>query len=244
VCKPLDKVTDEVTACLTPKDCSSPIKWTGRFSYASSATEAFLLEYGNNMQDDRVGWGRVNPPTAGKSSLKEMLRLHEFYFDKTDRVPILALIGGSNLLREISKTIRQEPGGCQHAPVDSKFVGLIGHDTNLAAIGSLLRLKWSFDSMAMGADTRGLPANDALPAGALVFKLLERGGRRFIRLNYVTQSLNQMHRGRKGAYRLRVGYYDEHGVLHPSFEMPLERFNELVNKALADSRFLCECKKG
>jgi len=243
-CKPLDKVTDEVNACLTPKDCSAPIKWTGRFSYASSATEAFLLEYGNAMPDDRVGWGRIYPPSAGQSSMKEMLRFHEFYFDKTDRVPILALIQASNLLREISKTIRQEPGGCQHAPLDSKFVGLVGHDTNLASLGSLLRLKWSFDSVALPADTRGLPANDALPAGALAFELLERGGRRFIRLNYVTQSLGQMHWARKGAFRLRVGYYDEHGHLHPSFEMPLERFNQLVDKVLAGSRFLCECRKG
>jgi len=176
--------------------------------------------------------------------MKEMLRLHEFYFDQTERVPILALIQGSNLLREISKAIHQERDGCQHPRLDGKFVGLVGHDTNLAGIGSLLRLKWSFDSVALPADTRGLPANDALPAGALVFEVLERGGRHFIRLNYVTQSLSQMHWGRKGAYRLRVGYYDEHGMLHPSFEMPVERFDQLVNRALAGSRFFCECKKG
>ena len=42
--KPTDK--DKAEACsVWTKDCKAPIKWTGQFSYASSASEAFLLEY-------------------------------------------------------------------------------------------------------------------------------------------------------------------------------------------------------
>src|SRR5262249_32278352 len=49
-CTQLVEVPDTVTGCTRPsKSCPSPIVWKGRFSYASSATEAFLLEYANGM---------------------------------------------------------------------------------------------------------------------------------------------------------------------------------------------------
>jgi hypothetical protein len=75
---------------------------------------------------------------------------------------------------------------------DSKFVGLVGHDTNLANVQTLLNVKWSFNK-ELPADLRALPDNDALPAGALVFELRQTGPSDYrVRIQYITQSLNQM----------------------------------------------------
>jgi hypothetical protein len=147
-CSPLSAVTAKADACVAT-DCGSPLQWSGLFSYASSASEGFLLEYANGMD---VGWGRVDPPkTAAAEKLQGMLKLHEFYFDKTDRFlgddkqanQVLAGIEGSNLIREILDQLNRKAGRptlglCPRANADSDFVGLVGHDTNLAGVGALL----------------------------------------------------------------------------------------------------------
>src|SRR6476469_8920033 len=202
-CKPVMTLRDDATKCVVPsKECGAPLQWKQRFAYASSASEAFLLEYANNMND--VGWGGVDSP-----KMRDMLKLHEFYFDKTDRFlrednhadDALASIEGSNLSREIldqflRKAGRPRPNSCPRANANSDFVGLVGHDTNLASVGALLDLHWQFDDPKLPADTLNLPANDALPAGALVFELRQRSdGTYLVRVEYVTQSLDQMRNG-------------------------------------------------
>ena len=246
---PLKWVAGCADTCVTfSPECTSPLQWKGRFSYASSAAEAFLLEYANNMD---VGWGK----TEATSKMQEMLKLHEFYFDKTDRFlgdnkepdPDLASIGGSNLAREILDQIDRKArsnvrtdGYCPHADAESDFVGLIGHDTNLAGVGALLELGWRFDDPKLPADTRGLPANDALPAGALVFELRQRSDRSYhVRVEYVTQSLEQMRNGPKAeAFRLAVD--GPACVQKQPCEMPLKNFQELVGHKIR-REFLSRC---
>jgi hypothetical protein len=248
---PLKWVTDSANTCvISSSKCKAPLTWKGRFSYASSASEAFLLEYANNMD---VGWGMVDPPKLSASSkLKDMLKLHEFYFDNTDRFlddngkadPYLASIEGSNLSREILDQIKRranEPtdGKCPRANPDSDFVGLIGHDTNLASVSALLELGWKFDDKNLPADTQGLPANDALPAGALVFELRQRNGAYFVRVEYVTQTLEDMRKGPTDkAVRLAV---DGPACLGTRpCEMPLSAFETLVKGKVAP-QFLSGC---
>lgn len=121
------------------------------------------------------GWGRVS-----WAALQNMLKLHEFYFDVTERDPYIARMEGSDLLREISDQINRSIGGgkplgnCPRGDAGSKFVGLVGHDTNLASINALLGITWDFTHLPKNFGMRDLPANDALPAGALVFELRTR----------------------------------------------------------------------
>jgi 4-phytase / acid phosphatase len=253
---------DEKTIC---KDagaaCQSPISWCGRigttpyqgqFPYASSASEAFLLEYATNMPSANVGWNRVPVPApkTGPWNLRTMLQLHEFYFDQTERKlsagePYLARIAGSNLIREILATLGKQTGGCQHGPPENQFVGLVGHDTNLANVGALLGLRWQFDDKSLPPDTLGLPANDALPAGALVFELRRLSdGRNFVKIEYVAQSLSQMRNNGPGAFRLNVSCTDTKGRRLAVCNLPLEEFTELVQKAYGKCEFLSTCVKG
>ena len=242
---------DDATKCVVPsKECGAPLLWKQRFAYASSASEAFLLEYANNMND--VGWGGVDSP-----KLRDMLKLHEFYFDKTDRFlrednqadDALASIEGSNLSREIldqflRKAGRPRPNSCPRANANSDFVGLVGHDTNLASVGALLDLHWQFDDPKLPADTLNLPANDALPAGALVFELRQRSdGTYLVRVEYVTQSLDQMRNGPKtDAFRLAVTGAACGGK--KPCEMKLETFQELFQKRLGSSSYFSVCNAG
>jgi 4-phytase / acid phosphatase len=66
-----------------------------------------------------------------------------------------------------------------------KLTLLVGHDTNLAAIGGVLGLHWSLPSY--------LP-DETPPAGALHFELLRepQSGDYLVRVRYVAQTLDQM----------------------------------------------------
>jgi 4-phytase / acid phosphatase len=252
-CKPLDKSVDEATPWTSGTRPSSPIIWKGQFPYASSASEAFLLEYANAMPADKVGWGRVSVgPDDAPAQLRRVLALHEFYFDRTEREHYLAWLQGSNLVREIldqlnRKAGRKSPadGQCPCAKADSQFVGLVGHDTNLAEVGSLLRLRWAFDDAHLPSDTRGLPANDALPAGALTFELRQKDGGYFVSIAYVAQALSQIRNPASAgdAHRLAVACRGTSGESLSPCEMTLDRFDRLVESAIGSNNpFLSSCR--
>jgi 4-phytase/acid phosphatase len=276
--QPLKQITDHATAWAPPAprgSFSSPIKWggqfpatptpiptDGQFPYASTATEAFLLEYANGMDIEKVGWNKViDKQTGSTDKLCQLLRLHEFYFDKTERdlnktAPDLYLAGiqGSNLVREIrdqlNKVVKNPSSGdCPRPSGDSRFVGLVGHDTNLANVQTLLNVKWSFDKdQQLPADIRKLPDNDALPAGALVFELRETGLSDYkVRIQYVTQSLNQMRVpcDQSPPYRVLTTCSDENGKDVSPCEMSLERFNAIAGKVIETyNQFLSRCRDG
>jgi hypothetical protein len=152
------------------------------------------------------------------------------------------------------KAERVEPidGECPRANNASQFVGLVGHDTNIADVGKLLHLSWQFTDAslppgeALPPDTRNLPDNDALPAGALVFELRKRPGGYFIRVNYVAQSLLEMRgdptRPPAGPFRFNLTCSDEKNARLNPCEMSLDKFNQLVTNALGRKNpFLSGC---
>jgi 4-phytase/acid phosphatase len=264
-CKPLSRVADHATAWSPPTDTpsarpTSPITWEGQFPYASSATEAFLLKYASGMDIEKVGWGQVvDKRTGSTETLSKLLQLHEFYFDKTERelnhsAPDLYLAGiqGSNLVREIrdqlNKVVRKAPPeDCPRPSGQSQFVGLIGHDTNLANVQTLLNVKWSFDKdQQLPADMRKLPENDALPAGALVFELRQTGQSDYkVRIQYITQSLEQMRnpRERDQPYRILTTCGGENATKVSPCEMSLETFNAAADKVVESNKeFLSHCQ--
>jgi 4-phytase/acid phosphatase len=245
-CAPLSELSDSASVASSQSRSTSPITWKGRFPYASTATEAFLLEYANGMDKGQVGFGRVFPPNSGGQPMTAMLGLHEFYFEQTDRDPYLAKVGGSSLLLEISDQFRRKTGlkveGCPHATADSVFVGLVGHDTNLAGVGKLLGLDWKF--AGAGDATDNLPPNDALPAGALVFELWSGSRGSYVSVFYIAQSLTEMRTGDKAdqPYFMTVtGKACKAG--QPVCEIPLTTFLDLADRAI-DRRLAYECVNG
>lgn len=279
-CVPLNKISDIVVACndkapcqdktkaACQKDdsevkCESPISWCGQYAgkiysgqypYASSASEAFLLEYANNMAP--VAWGRVPvPPPDRDWNLHDVLQLHDYYFLMTQQRPYIASIQASNLIREILDEINRKAkyknlidGECPHGNENNQFIGLVGHDTNIAGVAKLLNLNWFFVDQNLPPDSVNLPIDEALPAGGLVFELLRnRDSGYFVRIHYATQSLSQMNRGSglpgDDLFRLKVGCRDEKGKSINPCELSLKSFNLVVEKALGkNNQFLSHCE--
>ena len=197
-------------------------------------------------------WGRVKIGEPGSPQLAYLLRLHEFYFDKTEREPYLAGIQGANLVREVLDQLNRKAGRrsridgkCPRAKPDSQFVGLVGHDTNLANVQTLLKVNWNFDDAQLPPDMRGLPANDALPAGALVFELRQTSPSDYnVRIQYVAQSLNQIRNAPQQAdpFRVKTTCGDAKESL---CEMSLGDFNKIVTNAIQNCKpFLSRCWDG
>jgi 4-phytase/acid phosphatase len=229
----------------TPRP-ASPIIWDDQFSYASSATEAFLLEYANGMTP---GWGHVEVGQKGPDpELSDLLRLHEFYFDITERDKYLAHIQGANLLREILDQLNREAGKplegkCPRGDGKSQFVGLVGHDTNLANLNELLNVRWTFKDPQLPDDTRNLPDNDALPAGALVFELRGGNPEYRVRIQYVTQSLGEIRNAPQpgDAYRVPTTCSNKSGPC----EMSLGEFTHIAKEVIKNyPDFLSKCHHG
>lgn len=229
-CKMLSAVQQNGASRCPVTNCTKPIDWTGQFAYANTATETFLLEYENNMT---TGWG------ISESLLSDMMPLHDFYFDKIQRQPYLAAIDGSNLIREISWTLNRATGTCGRIGPQYAFSGFVGHDTNIASVASLLGLTWSFRTYCdTPAETRNLPDNDPLPAGALVFERWKRGDDDLIRIFYVAQ----------GLATARGCTFPDTGVECPAFRIPIREMSLKAFTALAagvvDKNFLYACRNG
>jgi 4-phytase/acid phosphatase len=167
-------------------DSNGKLTWDGPFSAGSTASEIFLLEYGNGMPCEKVGWGRVifnSPDCSGPGQLfRDMQEIHTAYFQEMQRAHYIAQMQGFNLLNEIASRLNQGTGPT--AP-QQKLVILAGHDTNIANIAGIFDFKWK---------PCDLPENDTPPAGALVFELYKDPQQTgySVRVRYVYQKVEQL----------------------------------------------------
>ena len=159
----------------------------GPLAQASSFAEDFLLEYAEGMPNDQVGWGRVDEP-----QLRRFLALHSENSDLTHRTAAAARLEASNMLFHILRTldqgVEQRPVEDAIGPVNSKFVLLVGHDTNIASVAALLGLRWTLDGRR----------DDTPPGTELAFELWQNErGAYTVRVKIAMQTLNQMRQSRE-----------------------------------------------
>ena len=153
---------------------------------ASTLSEVFLLEYAEGMPQSALGWGRLN-----NEKLLQIMGLHTAYADLARRTPYLARARGSNLLAHILASLEQATSGKPVAGALGQPGGalaiLAGHDTNLSNLSGMLDLSWRVPGQA---------PDDTPPESALVFSLWceSAGGGWFVKLEFVTPSLDQMRR--------------------------------------------------
>lgn len=199
----------------------------GPFGLGSTAAEIFLMEAAEGLPSSQVAWGRL----SSDAELTRLLSIHRLNFDLTQKTVPIARQQGSNMLTQIVATLQDghkfpgQPSSAQ--PVRLAF--LVGHDTNIAHIESLLRLTWHLE---------GFQPNEASPGGALAFELFREvsTGRYYVRLAYLAQSLPQM----RGSTQLSLN--DPPGMVAvdlPGCEAnakeracPIERFVEIAKVAI------------
>ncbi|MBI2738924.1 MAG: histidine-type phosphatase [Rhodospirillales bacterium] len=159
------------------------VRILGPVGIGSSAAEIFLMESAQDLPASQVAWGRL----SSDAELENLLKIRRLEFDLTQRTLPIARQHGSNLLAQIVATLQNghDFPGIQSLAEPVRLGLLVGHDTNLANVSSLLNVGWHIP---------GSQANDPTPGGALAFELLRapRTGQRYVRLAYYAQTLEQM----------------------------------------------------
>jgi 4-phytase/acid phosphatase len=173
----------DIPATLAPGSGGHVAELRSPLNTASTLVENLLLEYTEGMDASKVGWGCVD-----YEKLRSLVGLHTAATDFTERTPLMAQIGASNLLVHINDAIEQAVTqktvpGAPSKPSD-RALFLIGHDTNLTNVAGLLNLTWIADGRR----------DDTPPGGALVFELWQDSKTRefSIRTYFTVQTLEQM----------------------------------------------------
>lgn len=116
------------------------------------------------------------------------MQLRVLEYDINARNAYNPLARGGNVFAHIVGLLEKR-AGIAHPDVAVPNVGgtnvafIVGHDTELGALGGILDAHWN--------PGNGIVADDMPPDSALVFELLESGGNYRIRLRFVTQTLRQ-----------------------------------------------------
>ena len=173
----------DIPATLAPGSGGHVAELRSPLNTASTLVENLLLEYTEGLDSSKVGWGCVDD-----EKLRSLMGLHTAATDFTERTPLMAQIGASNLLAHINDAIEQAVTqrtvpGAPSKPSD-KALFLIGHDTNLTNVAGLLNLTWI-------ADRR---RDDTPPGGSLIFELWQDSKTHefSVRTYFTVQTLEQM----------------------------------------------------
>ncbi|MGB0064654.1 MAG: histidine-type phosphatase [Terracidiphilus sp.] len=154
-----------------------------RVSTAATIAENLLLEYTNGMSQADTGWGCLDGAT-----LRAVMQVNGADWDYRMRTPAVARARASQLLDHILKTVEQSATGTAVPGAIGKpgdrLVLLVGHDTNIVTVAGALGIDWIMDGRV----------DDTPPGGALLFELWRprNGGKPFLRLEYIAQTLEQM----------------------------------------------------
>jgi 4-phytase/acid phosphatase len=172
-----------VPATLAPGTGENPATLRGPVPTGGTIAENLLLEYTQGMSQADTGWGCLDGAT-----LRAIMQVNSANWDYAKRTPAVARVLGSTLLDRILKTMQQSATGAAVPGAVGKpgdrLVILVGHDTNLVGVAGALNIDWVMDGRV----------DDTPPGGALLFELWRPrdGGKPFVRLEYIAQTLEQM----------------------------------------------------
>lgn len=180
---------EDVPTRLRVEGDGSGVALRGGLGSAAQASEVFLLQYGEGLPDNAVAWGRIRDD----KDWARLLEAHNAERDLLNRTPYLATTNGTPLLATVldALTRAETAAGAQTPspvrgpalPAGNRVLVLVGHDTNIANLGGMLKLDWQL------ADQ---PDNTP-PDGALVFTLWHSpAGEAFVRVEFVYQSMHQL----------------------------------------------------
>ena len=203
------------------------------FDRASSIAELLELEYANGFPQRQVGWGRVS-----LGQIQRLAALRALWFDLTERTHYLAVAKGSDLLSHLLDSLVQGASGNAvrgaFEPPGKRLTIVVGHDTNVANLASLLGVNWVLPTYQ---------PDDPAPLGALVFEVGTRhnDGTALVRLYYLAPTLEQM----RNATPLTLArppakvqlFVPGCSEAAPGFPCPLDRFEALVRSTI-DANFV------
>jgi 4-phytase/acid phosphatase len=156
------------------------IKLSGPLATASTMVENLLLEYGQGMPLDQVGWGR-----ADASALAKIGILHNRAADLTRRTRYIAAHNGARMAQAVIAALQGRPA-FPGSKGGEKFLVIAGHDTNLSNLAGILGVDWTLSEQP----------DKTPPGGTLAFELWRDGsGTKFVKVRFFYETLEQLRTG-------------------------------------------------
>lgn len=189
---------------------------SGPVSVGASMSETIRMQYADGWPLERIAFGHVK----GADDVVRLMGLRSAKYDLVNHTPYLARRGGSQLLSQVAMAVeaRQDVQG---GPPPARLTVFVAHDTNISQLRAMLGFDWKLGNYR---------DNDAVPGGTLLFErfVRDRDGKRFVRVSYLAQSLDQMRHLTplgEGQMPLRAVYRPERGG--PDW-MTVDQFRERV----------------
>lgn len=165
------------------KESGKPqLKGPGEFG--ATIGETIRLQYSDNMPIADVAFGHG----VDAKSVKALMAMHAAQYHLALDTPEFAAHSGSLLMRQILSALtagthlaKQWPGDVR---LERPLVMLLGHDTNIAEIQTMLGLEWELPDY---------PANDIPPGATLSFARFHKAGsdKEFVRVRFEARTLDQ-----------------------------------------------------
>ncbi|WP_435639846.1 histidine-type phosphatase [Carnimonas bestiolae] len=166
---------------------SGKAKLTGPVSEGSSIAETIREQYSENMPIAQVAFGHGRDA----NTVRELMALHAAKYDLLSDTPEYARHGGSLLLEQMLAAL--SPDNADNAPrahldaLNRPLVMLVGHDTNIAQVQTMLGFNWQLP---------GYPRNDIPPGGSLELQRYRNlaDNSQWLRVVFRARSLDQWRR--------------------------------------------------
>lgn len=158
-------------------------KLSGPVSKGSSIGETIRLQYSENLPLSQVAFGHAN----NAHEVNNLMALHAAKYDLVSNTPEYARHGGSLLMRQLIGAISAGTDSSkvgENIHLQSPLVILVGHDSNISQIQTMLGFNWQLPVY---------PRNDIPPGGSLVMERYrdKNTGERLIHLTFSARTLDQ-----------------------------------------------------
>lgn len=180
-------------------------KLTGPGKLGATIGETIRLQYSDNLPIDQVGFGHG----VDAKAVKALMAIHAAQYNYALDTPEFAAHSGSLLMRQVLSALTSETPLHANWPGDTRLerdlVMLVGHDSNIAELQTLLGFSWSL---------AGYPSNDIPPGGTLSFARFHQANhsQEWVRIRFAARGLDQ--------WRNLTMLDSQHPLLHADLQLP------------------------
>lgn len=155
-------------------------KLSGPVSKGASIGETIRLQYSENLPLSQVAFGHAK----NAQEVSNLMALHAEKYNLLSNTPEYASHGGSLLMRQLIGALTDNDKGSKSTELKSPLVILVGHDSNISQIQTMLGFNWKLPVY---------PRNDIPPGGSLIMEryLDKQTGEKMVHLTFSARTLDQ-----------------------------------------------------
>ncbi|MFC3024650.1 histidine-type phosphatase [Vibrio zhugei] len=178
---------------------------TGPGKLGATIGETIRLQYSDNLPLDKVAFGHASDADA----VKALMAIHAAQYNYALNTLEFASHSGSLLMRQVLSALTSGTALQAQWPGDTRLrhrlVMLVGHDSNIAELQTLLGFSWTL---------AGYPSNDIPPGGTLSFARFHQANstQPWVRVRFSARSLDQ--------WRNLTTLDHQHPLLHVDLHLP------------------------